>query len=90
MRGELRGEPGRRIELQQRATLTNSDGYVTEIVIKDLSRGGFRIEHDGEDLEVGEIVTITSTRGALAACQIKWTTDAEAGGVFVDLPEVLD
>ena len=90
MRGERREERGRRIELQQRARLTNSDGYVTEIIIKDLSRAGFRIEHGGEDLEVGETVTITSMRGALAAGQIKWTTDSEAGGVFVDLPEVPD
>ena len=90
MRGERRDEPGRRIELEQRATLTNSDGYVFEIVIRDLSRAGFRIEHGGEDLEVDETVTITSTRGALAAGQIKWTTDTEAGGVFVDLPEVRD
>ena len=89
MPGERREEPGR-IELQQRATLTNSDGYVFEIIIKDLSRAGFRIEHGGEDLEVGETVTITSMRGALAAGQIKWATDTGAGGVFVDFPEVPD
>ena len=90
MRRERRGDCERRIKLQQRATLTNSDGCVSEIVIKDLSRTGFRIEHGGQDLEVGETVTITSSRGALAAGQIKWTTDIEAGGVVVDLPRVPD
>jgi hypothetical protein len=76
----------RRIALRQEATLINSSGRAFPVFVKDLSRGGFTLEHRSEDLRLGEVVVIRSHRGTEARCEIKWTTEFEAGGVFVELP----
>ena len=83
---ERRGEGGPRIEIRQHATLINSDGRAFPIYVKDLSRAGFSFEHGAEDLRLGEVVTIRSHRGVEARGEIRWTTEAEAGGVFIELP----
>ena len=75
-----------RIGIGQSAKLLDSDGQAAAVIVKDLSRDGFRLSHNGEDLVVGEIVSITSERGTHATGQIKWVTELEAGGVFLDLP----
>lgn len=80
------GESGHRIELRLEATVINSDGRAFWVYVKNLSRGGFTLEHRSEDLRLGEIVTIRSHRGTEARCQIEWTTEVEAGGVFIELP----
>lgn len=83
---EQRSGGGNRIEVRQNATLINSDGLAVPVSLKNFSRGGFSIEHAGEDLIVGELVTIQSERGTQAKGEIKWIGEKEAGGVFIDLP----
>lgn len=83
MPDERRKEPGRRIDLHQVITLITSDGIALRVVLKDLSRDGFKIGHDGEDLVVGEVVIVKAGRSE-ARAQISWTTEKEAGGMFVD------
>ncbi|MBA3526305.1 MAG: PilZ domain-containing protein [Sphingomonas sp.] len=80
----------RRIEMRQEATLINSDGRDFLVYVKDLSRAGFTLEHRAQDLRLGEIVIIRSHHGTEARCQIKWTTEFEAGGVFIELPIMPD
>ena len=81
MPDERRKEPGRRIDLHQVITLITSDGIALRVVLKDLSRDGFKIGHDGEDLVVGEVVIVKAGRSE-ARAQISWTTEKEAGGMF--------
>jgi hypothetical protein len=87
MPGERRSGGGHRIEIEQRATLIESDGRTIPIVVKDLSRDGFRVQHAGDDLLVEETVRIETDRGTCAVGRIKWVTANEAGGVFIDLPD---
>jgi hypothetical protein len=86
MAQERRREGGPRVGIRQDATLINSDGRSFSIFVKELSRDGFSFEHRSEDLRLGEIVIIRSNRGTQARGEIKWTTEAEAGGVFLELP----
>ena len=86
MPGERRREPGRRIELYQRITLITSDWVALDVMLRDLSQEGFKIEHNAEDLIVGEVVVIRAGRSE-ARAQISWTTPKEAGGMFIDDPE---
>lgn len=84
---ERRGPGERRIEIRQHATVISEDGRAFSVYVKDLSRAGFRLEHRSQDLRLGEVVTIRSDRGVEARGEIVWTTEAEAGGVFIELPE---
>ena len=83
---QLPVEGGPRIELRQEATLINSDGRSFWVYVKNLTPEGFTLEHRSEDLRLGEIVIIRSHRGTEARCKITWTTEWEAGGVFIELP----
>jgi hypothetical protein len=83
MPDERRREPSRRIQLRQRITLITSDGLALCVTLQDLSRDGFKIEHDGEDLIVGEVVVVRAGRSE-ARAQISWATEREAGGKFLD------
>jgi hypothetical protein len=76
----------RRTPMRQEATLINSHGRAFPVFVKDLSPAGFRLEHRSQDLQLGEVVIIRSHRGTEALCEIKWTTEFEAGGVFIELP----
>ncbi len=76
--------------MRQEATLINSDGRAFPVYVKNLSRAGFTLEHRAQDLRLGEIVIIRSHHGTEARCEIKWTTEVEAGGVFIELPIVPD
>jgi hypothetical protein len=80
---DRRGERPRRIELEQSVTLVSADGVCLSVRLKDLSRNGFKIEHSREDLVVGEIVTIRTSRSE-ARAQLQWVTETEAGGAFID------
>jgi hypothetical protein len=66
-----------------------TDGHAVEVILKDVSLDGFGIEHAGEDFEPGEIVILRSGRWADVRGQIKWATDREAGGVFLDEPHLV-
>ena len=71
-----------RVDLRRFAALINSDGIEAPVVILDVSRGGFRVEV-GEDLRVGERVTLRVERGDRFPAEIRWTLGREAGGVFL-------
>jgi hypothetical protein len=86
---DRRDESKKRIELHQTAALITTDGHAVEVILKDVSVQGFRIEHAGEDLECGEIVSLRSGRWAGVRAQIKWATKREAGGIFLDNPDLV-
>ena len=83
MSDDRRREQGPRIELTQAITLINCDGVEIRVLLKDLSRDGFRIAHRGEDLSAGEMVILKTGRTD-ARAQLSWVTKDEAGGMFVD------
>ena len=89
MPDERRTERGRRIQICQPMTLITSDGLALCVTLQDLSRDGFKIEHDGEDLVMGEVVVVRAGRSE-ARAQISWATKNEAGGKFVDDPDMGD
>jgi hypothetical protein len=86
---DRRDESKKRIELHQTAALITTDGHAVGVTLKDVSLDGFRIEHAGEDFQPGEILSLRSGRWAGVRAQIKWATDREAGGIFLDDPELL-
>lgn len=72
-----------RIDVNLEAVLVTSDDHEIPVMVKDLSREGFRIELDDEVL-VGERVRLRVRRGEEIAAEIKWALGSEAGGVFLD------
>jgi PilZ domain-containing protein len=86
---DRRDDSKKRIEVHQTAALITADGHAVEVTLKDVSLDGFRIEHAGEDFEPGEIVSLRSGRWAGVRAQIKWATDREAGGIFLDHPDLV-
>ena len=90
MKSELPGEGGQPIEMRQSATLINSQGRAFPVFVKNLSLAGFTLEHRSQDLRLGEVVIIRSHRGIQARGEIQWTTEFEAGGVFIELPAAPD
>jgi hypothetical protein len=74
-----------RIDLRRPAALINSDGVETDVVILDVSRGGFRLEVS-EDLRIGERVTLRAEHDRFPA-EIRWALGKEAGGVFLTAVE---
>jgi hypothetical protein len=72
--------------MTQPAELVTHDGRSVSIEFYDLSRSGFKIRHDDE-LMVGDIVTIISSRGSRVTAEIKWVADRLAGGIFIEPPE---
>lgn len=74
-----------RVEVNYRAVLITSDGCESEVIVKDLSRDGFRIELNDEVL-VGERVYLRAGKHGDLAAEIRWTLGCQAGGVFLDGP----
>ena len=72
----------RRVDLNRPAVLRNSDATETDVVILDVSGGGFRLRVE-EALRVGEFVTLRVERDEEFAAQIRWVLGSEAGGVFL-------
>jgi hypothetical protein len=71
-----------RIDIRRPAVLINSDGAESDVVILDVSSGGFRLEvADGP--RIGEFVTLKVDRGDAFEAQIRWVLGSEAGGVFL-------
>lgn len=85
MSDNRRGTTSRRTEILRHATLITSDGHHIEVRLKDLSVDGFRFEHPGADLLVGEIVQLDDGRSTIRA-QLKWVNDKDAGGEFLEAP----
>jgi hypothetical protein len=82
-----------RIPLRQKAKLITSDGNQIDVVVADISAGGFRLEanetfYDGENIVTGETVTLRIHRRDDLTAKIVWATGCEAGGVFSEPPNL--
>lgn len=72
-----------RVALGRAAVLVNSQGAESDVVIVNISAGGFRVKmHDPP--AVGELVTLRAERGVAFAGQIRWVLGKDAGGVFLN------
>jgi hypothetical protein len=80
------GRPAR-TDVNMRATLTTHDGRELNVKIRDLSGSGFRIEHSGE-LLAGDRVLLQAGRHGAVPAQIRWALGGEAGGQFLEPPEL--
>lgn len=82
-----------RILLSQKATLITSDGNQTDVIVTDISVGGFRLKadetlYDGENIVTGEVVIVRVERREDLKAKIIWARGCEAGGVFVEPPNL--
>jgi hypothetical protein len=62
--------------------LINSDGVETDVLILDISSGGFRLQLE-DPVRIGEIVTLRVEHAQEFAAQIRWALGTEAGGAFL-------
>ena len=81
----------RRIILNKKAILVTSDGTQLDVVVTDISVGGFRLRadetfYDGENIVIGEPVIIRLQRRSDVKAEIVWAQGCEAGCVFLDPP----
>lgn len=67
-----------RIDIRHSAALVDSGGTEHQVVILDISSGGFRLEIS-EPLRIGEFVSIRAASGECFDAQIRWALGAEAG-----------
>ena len=72
-----------RVDLRRGAVMIDSDGREQDVIILDVSSGGFRLEAT-ESPRIGEFVSLRVERGAEFPAQIRWALGNEAGGVFLD------
>lgn len=73
-----------RIDVHQPATLINSDGVRSEVIVLDVSSGGFRLKVSDFLVRIGEFVTLKVDRSEEFPAQIRWALGEEAGGVFLE------
>ncbi len=78
-----------RIDLRRPAVLINSDGDAMNVVLLDVSSGGFRLEVP-ESPRIGEMVTLRVERHSEFPAQIRWALGSEAGGVFLTAVDYSD
>ena len=62
--------------------MINSDGMESDVLILDVSSGGFRLGVQ-ELPRIGEYVTLRVQRCEDFPAQIRWALGNEAGGVFL-------
>jgi hypothetical protein len=72
-----------RVEAEHPATLIDSTGRLFEVIVTELSAGGFRLSV-GELLTVGEKVRILVERHGEFPAEIRWATADQAGGIFLE------
>ena len=88
-KSKLANPRDRRISLNQKAKLVTSDGNQMDVVVIDISAGGFRLEaeetlYDGENIVAGEAVVLRIERRYDLKAKIIWAKGCEAGGVFME------
>ena len=71
-----------RIDLRRPAVLINSDGTALNVIILDVSSGGFKLEIS-ECPRIGEFVRLRVEHCDEFPAQIRWVLGNEAGGVFL-------
>ena len=72
-----------RIETDHKARLIIPDGRQLDVIVTQLSAGGFRLVV-GEMLTVGDKVRILVDRYGAFPAEIRWATDDQAGGIFLE------
>jgi hypothetical protein len=73
-----------RIDVAIKALLTTSDGHKVQVMVRDLSAGGFRLTMlEAEELLVGETVVLDVAGGDRLRGTIRWSAGREAGGSFL-------
>lgn len=87
-RGSNTVQREKRIDVRLPATLIDSDGIAFSVTVLDLSSGGFRVEISGDQLRVGEHVVFRVSRLSDMPAEIRWILGREAGGVFLQPPEL--
>jgi hypothetical protein len=71
-----------RVDLRRTAVLINADGLEIDVVVLNVSSGGFRLEVS-EPLKIGEFVHLRVEHRDEFPAQIRWALGGEAGGVFL-------
>ena len=71
-----------RVDLRRPAVLIDSDGQETDVIVLDVSRGGFRVEMSDVP-RVGELVRLRVEHSEEWPAQIRWALGNQAGGVFL-------
>lgn len=71
-----------RVDLRRPAVMIDSDGRETDVIILDVSSGGFRLEVP-EAPRIGEFITLRVEHREEFPAQIRWALGNEAGGVFL-------
>jgi hypothetical protein len=67
--------------------LVDAHGTKFVVIIIDLSADGFRLR-TRERLDAGEQVSLHSGKGEAQPARIMWVRDGEAGGMFLQTPEL--
>lgn len=78
---------GPRIKVAHDATLVLADGAESQVVITDVSSGGFRLKTE-DTVPIGEHVFLRVPRYGDFPAQIRWSLGCEAGGVFLEPVEL--
>lgn len=76
---------GPRIGTEVFTTLRLPDGSETEVVLTNMSSGGFRFKHE-RNLLPGDRVELRTGKSDYAPAEIVWSVDGEAGGEFLEPP----
>ena len=80
--------PSPRIDVHEEARLIDIKKMIHDVVLRDVSRDGFRINCDGTLIRPG-FATLQIQRYGGMPVQILWSRGDEAGGIFLDpVPEV--
>lgn len=76
---------GPRIGTEVFTTLRMPDGSEIDVVLVNMSSGGFRFRHDG-NLVPGDRIELRAGKNDYAPAEIIWNIDGEAGGEFLEPP----
>lgn len=76
-----------RVVIDQQALLIDGGGRELPVKVIELSAGGFRLDV-GEMLAVGEKVAIRVDRYGEYKGEIRWATELQAGGIFLEPVEM--
>ena len=71
-----------RVDLRRPAIMIDSDSQESDVIILDVSSGGFRLEV-AESPRIAEFVTLRVEHGVEFSAQIRWALGDQAGGVFL-------
>ena len=75
-----------RVDVRRTAVLVDSDGRESDVIVLDVSSGGFRLQIS-ETVREGELVTLRVEHGEELKGQIRWVLGNEAGGALLTPPE---